>query len=145
MHKRTFLILLIALLAVGCSAFFAAAYDPDVDRGLTELRTKLDGHFARLQRTAGTPGGAWQLSSGFYDSVRADIDTLRFYAALRRGNAPTLQALDLLSQNIDEFEALHREGLSPGEIPIARSFIDAQLRTLAELEQAKKRGGKEAS
>lgn len=142
-RRSLFLALLVA--AGGCAVFSAPALDPRIERGVAELRMKLDAHFEKLQLAAGTPAAGSQHFTGFYDSVRADVDTLRFFAGLQSGNSPTLRSLDLLVQNVDRLEAMHRQGLSAAEIPPIRTAVTTQLRMLLALERAKKRSGKEVS
>lgn len=143
MTKRSPRIALFLVVLSGCTVFSTAAYDPALDAGVTELQTKLNGHFDKLQKSAGTPGAAWQHFTGFYDSARADVAALRYYAALQSGNSSTLHSLDLLVQNLDRFEAMHRDGLTGQEIAPARSAVDVQLRMLLALERAKPRRGRE--
>ena len=145
MTSRRFLILLFCLLPFGCALFSAPSYDAELDRGATALQSKLNAHFDELQRTTGTPEGAWEHHASFYESVRADLTILFQRADTQPGNDTTVRSLALLATNVAEVEAVHRAGLSPREIPILKQLLDMQLRMLTKLEQAKKRSPKEAA
>jgi hypothetical protein len=108
---------LLCLLPFGCAVFSAPAYDPNFDRGATELQEKLNAHFDELQRTVGTPAGAWEPHAPFYESVRADLTNLLYFAGTQRGNDATVRSLELIATNVDEVETAHRKGLSSREIP----------------------------
>ena len=145
MTSRRSLILLLSLLPFGCALFSAPSYDAELDRGATALQAKLNTHFDELQRTAGTPEGAWEHHAPFYESVRADLTILFQHAGAQPGNDTTVRSLELLATNVAEVEAVHRAGLSPREVPILKQLLDMQLRMLTKLEQAKKRSAREAA
>jgi len=140
MRKRSKAILMaIVTLAVSCSSYFIAEYDPAVEGGATDLQAKVDRFLIDLQQTTGTPGGDYEHHIGFYDEVRSDIETLRDAASVQRGNALTVQSLDLIEKNVDKLETMHAEGISPEEIGVVRTLFDTQFRMLVKLENAKKR------
>lgn len=135
---------LVAFLTAGCAARIAP-YDPTLNDGLAGLQTKIAGFLEELEQRAGTPDAAWEKHAAFYESVRADLQDLRFRAAAHGGNELTLGSLDLVSDSIDDLEQLHRSGLNGTEIPILRSLFETQLRMLIQLETAKRRTGEAAS
>jgi len=130
--------IVLALLA-GCSNRIAP-HDEDLARGLAELQSSNTRFFDELRQSAGTQFGAWEYHANWYEETRAAIGTLRGQAAAYgAGNAPTVEALDLLKKSIDQLEEVHTAGLSAGEIPVLHTLFDSQLRMLIELEAAKKR------
>jgi len=140
MRKRLKATLLAAVASIaGCSTYFIATYNPAVDSGATELQQKVDVFLNDLERTAGTPAGAYERNAGTYDELRGDIQTLRELASQQRGNDLTVHSLDLIENNVDKLQAIHADGISPKEIDIVRTLFDTQFRMLVQLENAKKR------
>ena len=140
MGKRMKAILLaLGASIAGCSGYFIAEYNPTVDQGAAALQQKVDHYLTGLERTAGTPEGAYERHAPFYDELREDVAGLRAEASSRRGNGLTLQSLDLIQNNLDKLESMHVDGISPGEIAIVRTLFDTQFRMLVQLENAKKR------
>lgn len=139
--KRRSLILLLSFAAVliGCTARYIAEYDENVDRGVVSLQAKFSALFDDLQRTAGTPDGAYERYAARYDDLRAGIAHVQSHASVQSRNQLTSTSLALLSDSLDELQSAHREGIKAGEVPVLRSLIDTQLRMLVQLEVAKKR------
>ena len=131
--------LALAVLIAGCSASRIAEYDENIDRGAAELHAKFNGLFDDLQRTAGTPDGAYERYAAQYDQLRVDIAGLQSRVALQSNNQLTNTSLTLLDDNLHQLEVAHRDGLTAGEVPILRKLFDTQLRNLVQLETAKKR------
>lgn len=130
---------IVALLILGCSVRFIAAYDPVVETNARQLQAKFDALFEDLGHTAGTANGEYQHYAHRYEDLRADLSALRYRAGEKSGNGQTLQSLSLLDENLQHLEAAHREGLRKGEVPVLRTLFDTQLRMILELETAKKR------
>ena len=129
---------LLALLA-GCSSR-VAPYDEVIAAGLAELQSRHTSFFDELQKTAGTPEGAWKHHTAWYEETRAEIAALRSRVqSFGIDDDPTARALELLEQSLDELEQMHEEGISREEIPILRTLFDSQLGMLLELEAEKKR------
>lgn len=131
--------LALAVLIVGCSAQRIAGYDETLDRGAAGLHAKFNGLFDDLQRTAGTPDGTYERFAAQYDQLRVDIAELQSRAALQSNNQLTNTSLMLLDDNLHQLEVAHRDGLTAGEVPVLRKLFDSQLRSLVQLETAKKR------
>lgn len=130
---------IVALLILGCSVRFIAAYDPVVETSARELQAKFDALFEDLGRTAGTAAGEYQHYAHRYEGLRADLSALRYRAGEKARNEQTIQSLSLLDENLGHLETAHREGLRKGEVPVLRTLFDTQLRMIVELESAKKR------
>ena len=131
--------LLLAILG-GCASRLAP-HDPSIAAGLVSLQSSNDRFFDELRAVAGTPDAAWECHTEWYTQTRADIAALRVRAASHgAASDPTIEALALLEQSIEDVEELHVAGLSAGEIPVLHSLLSSQLRMLMELESAKKRG-----
>ena len=139
MKRHNKALLIVAMLILGCSVRFIAEYDPAIDSKTRQLQTKFDALFEDLDRTAGTPEGAYEHYASRYDALRADIAGLRYDANAQPRNSLTSTSLSLLDDNLHQLEAAHREGIGPAEVPVLRKLFDTQLRMIVELETAKKR------
>lgn len=141
MKRHSKILMLVAALILGCSVRYIAGYDPAVDGGTRQLQAKFDALFEDLDRTAGTPEGAYEFYASRYDALRADIAGLQWSVDANPRNGLTSTSLSLLDDNLHLLEAAHREGLSRAEVPVLRKLFDTQLRMIVELETAKKREG----
>ncbi|MGZ5441974.1 MAG: hypothetical protein ACXW5U_16380 [Thermoanaerobaculia bacterium] len=136
--------IVLALLA-GCVSR-VTPHDAVIAAGLADLQSSHSRFFDELQQTVGTPDAAWEYHAAWYEETRAEIGALRTRAASHDlKNDPTVAALELLEESVNELETAHAEGLSAGEIPVLRTLFDSQLRMLAQLEAAKKRTAAEVS
>lgn len=138
-HHRVLLACLVVIL--GCTARFVADYDEAVHSGASSLETRLNAFFDDLQRTAGTPAGTYEQFASRYEQLYADIEQLQAQAATHARNGLTTTSLLLLDDNLQQLELIHREGLTPAQVPVLRKTFDAQMRMLVQLEVAKKRDG----
>jgi hypothetical protein len=133
------LALILLALPAGCMPR-VARHDAAVAAGLAALQSSNTRFFDALQLTAGTPAASWERHAAWYEETRAEIGALRIQAAAHGArNAPTIDALALLEDSIDELESAHAAGLSAGEIPVLRTLFASQLRMLIQLEAAKTR------
>ena len=139
MKRHWQILLALAVVVTGCIAQRIADYDIDVDRGAVALHAQFNGLFDDLQRTAGTPDGAYECFTARYQELRGAVADLQQRAALQPNNQLTSTSLELLDDNLHQLESAHRDGLTAGEVPILRQAFDTQLRMLVQLEVAKKR------
>lgn len=147
MTMRMRVLVLAALLTVTCSCAFwpaAAPYDPLFDAGLVNLQKDVRAFFDEVEQCAGTEQGTHSAFASDYRTFTSRIAGLRGQAVRHARNGSTLQSLDLLRENFDQVEAMHRDGLLPEEAAVLRSLVDTQLRLLIDLERAK-RGAAEVS
>src|SRR6185436_13288229 len=110
MKRHYQVILALALVVFGCTARYIAEYDPAVDGGAVELQAKLNGLFDDLQRTAGTPAGAFANYTSVYEELYADVDRLQAQAATQQRNEITVTSLGLVHDNLDQLALAHQEG-----------------------------------
>jgi hypothetical protein len=137
--RHRLFILAIALMMFGCAWLSVAEYDPAIEGGAEALHQKVYSFLGDLRECAGTPEGEYERHTEFYTSVRADLAGLRAIAETHTGNERTIRSLDDIGENLDELEALHREGVSSGEVALIAQLFDTQFRMLAELEKRKER------
>lgn len=135
----------LAAFCCGCAALpFSSPYDPAFDAALTGFGKDADAFFDDLGRAAGTPEGGWEHFDRAYRSLGAQLDALTRQVMLRDANAATLQALDLVRENLAACETLHRDGIPPAAVRVARRLIAGQVHMLLQLERARRgvgRGG----
>jgi hypothetical protein len=132
------------LLFCGCAALpFSAPYDPAFDAALAGFGKDAEALFDDLGRAAGTPGSGWERFDSAYRSLDAQLDALTQQVILRDGHPSTLEALDLVRENLAACEALHRDGIAPAEVGVVRRLIAGQVRMLLQLERARRGAGKE--
>ena len=134
--------LAVILVAAGCTLKLVADYDEVTDQAVTALQRKVERFFVGLERDIPTPDADYENHVEFYDDVRADLRVIRVRAAARPKNEITLQQLDLLTENVDNLEALHELGFEDREelVPLRAAFQQG-FQAILTLELAKKRGG----
>jgi hypothetical protein len=140
-NRKIVILAAAAVFLLGCAASFLADFDPAVATGTVELQQKVGTFLTFLARHGRSPEGAYERHRGFYDGIRAELGTLRTAALVRNGNSLTVESLDLIAENVDDLEKLHREGLSERELSVIQILFDTQFRMLIDLENAKKRQG----
>lgn len=149
MKRRIHIPLIIAAVVLallsGCLSR-VAPQDATIAAGLGELRSSHTRFFDELQRTAGTPDGAWECHIPWYQETHQRIAALRARAASYGvKNDPTSKGLELLDRSVAELEEMHAGGLSRTEIPVLRTLFDSQLHMLIELESAKQKPAAEVT
>ena len=139
MKRPRLLVLSIALLMFGCGWLSIAKYDPAIEGGAAVLHGKVSEFLNNLRECAGTPEGEYELHAEFYAVARADLAALRTIAGTHANNERTIRSLEAIGENLDELEAIHREGVSSEEVALITQLFDTQFRMLAELEKRKER------
>ena len=140
MSKRLSLLAALLVLSCGCAALLLSSpYDPAFAAALEDFGKNTDTFFEDLARTAGTPDGGWERFEPSYRALEADLNQLTQQAMVRRGNTPLLQSLDLVRQNLDACEQMHRDGITPAEVSVVRRLVSTQVRMLLQLEQARRK------
>jgi hypothetical protein len=133
-----------ALLCSACAVKFVSDYDPDLDRGVTELHTRLTAFLLRMGETAGTPEGEYSHNKEFYTDTQAAISSLIIRAESSPDNAITVQQLQLLDKTVARLQDLHqrggRAGLRPALIGPIRAALDEECKAITTFELAKRRG-----
>jgi hypothetical protein len=131
--------LLVALAAAsGCTVKLIADYDPVLDQGVAELATNVDVFLSKMERTAGTPQGAYSANAAFYADAAATVRTLRLKAESQPKNQKMVEALDLLSKSLEDVRGRHEahgdSGLGPAFVGPARAGFETQFRALFMIE-----------
>ena len=128
MRGRLFALALAALLLVSCagSNIPDSAFGPDI----LALQGKVDSFLGKLETIAGTAEGEYAVQAVVYQQLEEDIAGLRTRAAGIPGNAAALADLDAISENLMHLESLHRQGVSPAEVPVLRKLFGTQFNAL---------------
>jgi hypothetical protein len=129
------------LAGLGCQIKLVADYDEITDRSVTALQREFELFFIDVERNLYTPDAGHENYVGFYDEVRAELSVIRVRAAARPKNEITVEQLDLVAQNVDNLEELHKLGFdSPEELEPLRAAFQQSFQAILTLELAKKRG-----
>ena len=116
-----------------------ADFDPEVVSGTEALHEKFTRFLSSLGECAGTPEGEFSRHDAFYTEAWQDLERLEAAATRRANNELTLESIEAIRDNLAELEALHRAGISRGEVDVITKLFDTQFRMLVELENAKPR------
>jgi hypothetical protein len=140
-------IVVLLLVLQGCSTIrLVADYDEETDRAVTALQRKLETFFVALEDRIGTPEAAYEQNADFYREVRVDISAIRMRAGALPDNDLTLQQVDLLAENLDLLEEVHREGIGDvAVVQLIRDDFNMALTNILRLELAKRRGDGEGT
>lgn len=131
----------IALLISGCTVKLISSYDEVTDKNVTALQTKTEAHFVSLESTEGLPECKYKYHKKFYDEAKVDVSAIAVRAAAIPKNEITTEQAELLSNNLDNLEKLHKIAcLSKGQIAIVRNNFNSSFTAILKLELAKKRG-----
>lgn len=129
------------LAGLGCQIKLVADYDEITDRSVTALQREFELFFIDVERNLYTPEAAYENYTGFYDEVRAELSVIRVRAAARPKNEITVEQLDLVAQNVELLEELHKLGFEdPEELEPLRAAFQQSFQAILTLELAKKRG-----
>ena len=132
---------LLAVALSGCTNIrLIADYDDQIDKSVTELQRKCETFLTGLERNAGQPEAQYGANAKFYDEAKVDLSAIRMRAAAIPKNDITLKQLDLLADNLDNLEKLHKIGLPREQIKPLRSAFNTGFTAILKLELAKKRG-----
>jgi hypothetical protein len=132
---------LIAVAIVGafvtsCAVVFVGPYDEITDKAINDLAMQTEQFLAKMEAT----GGDYESNRSFYRDAKASIRSIRLRAELYEKNEGELKELVLLDQNFDNLAKLHRLGSLTGITgSIARTQIEANFKSLIQIELAKKR------
>jgi hypothetical protein len=134
-------VLAVTLAGLGCQIKLVADYDEITDRSVMALQREFERFFIDVERNLYTLEADHGNYIGFYDEVRAELGVIRVRAAARPKNEITVEQLDLVAQNVDNLEELHKLGFeSPEELEPLRAAFQQSFQAILTLELAKKRG-----
>lgn len=125
----------------GCTVKLISSYDATTDRTVTALQRKTEAHLVTLEAVEGLPECTYDNHKPFYDEAKVDISAITIRAAAIPKNEITTKETVLLSNNLENFEKLHKIAcLSKDQIALLRSHFNSSFTAILKLELAKRRG-----
>jgi hypothetical protein len=98
-------------------------YDEVIDKGTSEIHTRVVAFIDRMTSVAGKPEGAYSANVTFYGDVKASIATLKLRAAAQGKNEITTLLVAELATNIENPRKLHESGKDGGSYRALQPFI----------------------
>lgn len=133
--------LLLILAFAGCASIrLIADYDEQIDTSITAFQRKMETFLTSLERNAGKDEAKYENNTKFYDEIKVDLSAIRVRAAANPRNEITIKQIDLLLENVNNLEKLHKLGISAEQIAPLRTAFNASCTAILKLEIAKKRG-----
>ena len=122
-----------------------SSYDEIVDRGTSDLHSRIVSFVSRMETLSGKPEGAYEPNAAFYDDIHGTLSTLRLRARIQDKNEFTVTLLDELASNVERLRQLHElgkdRGLPKAIAEPALQAIETNCESIIKLEVAKRRGG----
>jgi hypothetical protein len=142
--------LLIALVAawVACGPVrLVSPYDEAIDRGTSEIHTRITAFVERMTTLAGKPEGTYAANTGFYGDLKANVATLKLRAQAQGKNEITTALVGELATNVENLRKLHESSKDAGLPSLlaspALSAIEVNCAAIVKFEVAKRRGTQE--
>ena len=141
-HRLVFCAVILTLIfSVGCTSIkLIADYDEIIDSSITEFQKNMETHLIKLERNIGTDDASHENNIDFYDEARVELSSIRVRAAAIPKNELTLTQIELLIQNLENLEKIHKLGMAANDIPPLRNAFNTGTTAILKLELAKKRG-----
>ena len=148
----------LGLALAGCQVSRVSTYDPETDRGITELQQDLDVYLTRLEMLAEKPKSAASLKQlcdpeqfgDAYRKLNAKLRTLTLRNEARDRNQLTVDQLGLLRENLSNLQAQQKlryatdaalpgdRCLGAGQIQVNRNSLEQIIRAILTLELGKR-------
>lgn len=136
-----FLWFLLIIPLAGCQVKLIADYDETIDNAVTALHRKTETFLIQAQQNIGSQEWEYQNKKDFYSDAKVDISAIQVRASASPKNEITIKQLNLLSENFESLETLHKSGnLSKPVIENLRVSFNVGFTAILKLEMAKKRG-----
>jgi hypothetical protein len=137
------LLALVASLCACAHVQFVSSYDEIIDRGTSDLNTKIVSFVGRVVTLSGKAEGTYDANAAFYDDVKGTIATLSVRAHVQEKNEITEKMLQELSENVERLRQLHEMGKDHGLSKLiadpALSAIEVNIEAIIKFEVAKRR------
>jgi len=121
----------------GCThVTLISPYDEETDKSVTAIGKSIDALMTQLDSD---PVPAYTSVKPSYDTIRAEVATLRLRNDARPKNSLTVKQIDQLSAAFKDVEDQHKSGtLNHAMVPVARSQLDDAVGAILKLEIAKR-------
>lgn len=135
------LTLILILTLAGCASIrLISEYDRETDVAVTAFQKKMERFLISLERNIGKEKAEYKNNAGFYDGIKVDLSAIRVRVAAIPKNEITIQQIDLLIENVNNLERIHKLGMTHEDIPPLRTAFNESCTAILKLELAKKRG-----
>ena len=125
---------------IGCGSIrLISEYDRDTDIAVTAFQKKMERFLISLERNIGKEEAEYKNNIGFYDGIKVDLRAMRVRAAAFPKNEITTRQIDLLIENVNNFERIHKLGMTYEDIPPLRTAVNESCTAILKLELAKRR------
>lgn len=129
-NKLRILTLATLLLFTACKLTLLSAYDETTDRVLSEMQQSTTAFFVQYETTPAAPGLKYENQQPFYQGLKTSSRTLRIRNNAIEQNKPMITLLDLLDENINLMDSLHRQKpdglLAPHDVRLLKSAFETQ-------------------
>ena len=133
--------LLIILTLIGCANVrLISDYDEKTDSAITAFQKEMETFLTSLERNAGKDQAKYENNVKFYDEAKVELSAIRVRAEAIPYNTITVQQIDLLVDNVNKLEQLHKIGMTADDIKPLRTAFNVSCTAILKLEIAKKRG-----
>lgn len=140
-----------ALALTGCTSIqLISDYDPEIDRGASQIQRSVTSFLLTMKDKAGTDDAAYENNQDFYVGIKTEMRAVRLRASSQPKNGITVRALDTVRDNLTTLEERHKAGfqkngetvpgINPFFIDPALDTIEQQIGAILVLERAKARG-----
>jgi len=129
------------LVELGCTVRLISNYDEITDLAVTDLQKKVETLFLTLESQQGLPECSYEHHTEFYKDAKVSLSAIEVRARAIPENDITVKQIDLLKENIDHLEQLHKINcLTKEQIELLRINFNSGFTAILKLELAKKRG-----
>jgi hypothetical protein len=132
-----------ALVACG-PVRFVSPYDEVIDRGASDIYTRIVTFVDKMTPLAGKPEGTYSANSAFYSELKGSVASLQLRASVQGKNEVTIALVKELGTNVDNLRRLHEMSKDAGLPSIlagpALSALETNCSAIVKFEVAKRRG-----
>ncbi len=124
------LLWLMVLLLVACKVTLLSSYDEVTDKVLSQMQQKTTAFFVKSEFNPNAEELKYKNQQQFYIDLKTDATTLRIRNNAVEKNKPMIGMLDLLDENINLMDSLHRNKpnglLSVNDVRLLKSAFETQ-------------------
>lgn len=122
--------ILLIFLFIGCKVTLLSSYDPVTDQVLSEMQQRTTALFVKYEFNANDTALTYRNQQPFYEGLKTNARTLRIRNNAVEKNKPMITMLDLLDQNINLMDSLHRQKpnglLATHDVRLLKSAFETQ-------------------
>lgn len=121
---------LILFLLASCKITLLSAYDETTDKVLSDMQQSTTAFFVKYETTPKDSSLRYQNQQPFYQGLLTSSRTLRIRNNAVEKNKPMITMLDLLDENIQLMDSLHKQKpdglLAPHDVRLLKSAFEIQ-------------------